>query len=197
MFFVLKDFSVSVNLSVKMSSDELCSGPQLIIKSKFDGLELRFNPSTYDKLLNIGKVLALEARVAQMLKSDKKRIIDLSRKVGTLNCFSGGVWKKLYAILSGAYLYFYETNKQSQPTAYYYLDNAAVKKNKCHAEDKLHTIALNNCSEVLLVGSETEKQCDEWTSVLIEHVASLSLPRVEAPEQPAESTVSSTGNMRE
>ena len=188
MFYVLQDFSAAFCVSLKNSSGELSPGPQVIIKSKFDDLKLKFTPATYDNLLGIGKVLALKARIAQMLKSDKKSILDMSKKVGALYLLSGS-WKKHYVVLSGAYLYFYEANKQTEPSAYCYLDNAVVKKQGLDKESKLFTIVINNGPQSLLLGAETEKQCEDWVTTLVEYVGSISVPRIQSIEKVAEPSV--------
>jgi len=130
----LKDFSLQFLLTILVTPDDVLSGlskkPGISIISKLNDLNVNFTPFIYEQLINIGKTLALENSVAQMLKTDKQIIMKTSKKIDSVYCFTNSqiAFKKYYAALASAYLYFYETNKQPYPTAYFYIDNAVIKK---------------------------------------------------------------------
>jgi hypothetical protein len=146
-YYVIKEFSIASALIIPITANEPPEVPSVTvkIKIKINDLIAHFTPFIYNKMMNIGKVLALDTKLAQMLKTNKKSIIDTSAKKATIFCYSTieSIWKSYFVVLSGGYLYFYENEAQTFPSTYYYIENAIVKKLPINCSTGIYEITVN------------------------------------------------------
>ena len=105
----------------------------------------------YQKILAIGDALTLEPEILKMLQTDKALAIKKSKKIDSLFLYSERIrkWKKHYVILSGAYIYAYETNKQLYPSFYFYISNGILKDEGLNQQEKL--LILNVYNLIILI----------------------------------------------
>ena len=142
---MIKEFSIASSLTIPITSNELPEVPSVTIKVKINDLIAYFTPFIYNKMMNIGKVLALDTNLAQMLSTNKKSIIDISVKKAAIFCYStrDNIWRNYYVVLSGGYLYFYENEGQTFPLTYYYIENAIIKKLPMNCSTGIYEITVN------------------------------------------------------
>ncbi len=113
--------------------------PRFLLRSRLNDLALTVNPLIYHRLVTIRSVFDLDSKILEMLKTDKQKALKSAVKSDTLFCRTAeNDWHQRYVLLSGAYLYIYEKNVQSSPSAYYYIVNAVVHECPHSDQDKLH-----------------------------------------------------------
>lgn len=190
-FYVIKEFSIVSNVVIPITLNEPLEVPAVAVKVKINDLVAHFTPFIYKKFVNIGKVFALDATLAQMLKTDKKVIVDTSVKRDSIFCYSAveSIWKSYYVILSGNYLYFYENEAELFPLTYYYIENARVRKLPLNGSTGIYEITVDNRSEAIRLGMEEEAQCEDWNAALLKHIESISVPDSETPGKIPKPTV--------
>ena len=83
-------------------------------------------------------------------------------------------WKHNYIILSNAYFYLYDTNRQEFPTCYYYIVDGSVKDHGKNELTGLYEITISNNYGTCQIGCKNEKQRNEWISILNDHLKIIS-----------------------
>lgn len=170
---LLTDFAIQAKISVGVAPK---TEPKVIVDGEFSEANFQFEPATYKEFIKIGNVLKLESEIVKMLQTDKSMLIKHSNKIGTVFCFSEGLnqWKHQYIILAEAYLYLYDSNSQEFPSNYYYLPDAIVKEEGKNEVARLYTLSTSNKYGTCRIGCRTEKQKDEWKSLLCAHIKEIS-----------------------
>jgi hypothetical protein len=118
---------------------------KFVIKSSLNDIYISVNPDIYEKLLNIGRAFALDISILQMLKTDKDSIVAEAKKIDRVFRYlpQTSSWKSHYAVISGTYIYFYESNRQPTPSAYFYLVNTVITKSKLSDKDDLFILSVS------------------------------------------------------
>ena len=58
-------------------------------------------------------------------------------------------WETLFAVVSGAYIYFYETSDDKYPKHYFYLSEIKIEKHHEENDEPQHLELINILSQVL------------------------------------------------
>ena len=176
----MHNLNANARISISVSPEEIQSEPKVAVKTELGKVELHFDPDTYAKFLRIGETLRLESEILKLLQTDKAQLLKDNKKIDTAFYFSEkvGKWKLHYLILSGAYVYFYETNKQLYPSSYYYLTNASVKdEGKSEALGLFMLSVINKYGEVCRLGFRKPEQKTEWLRLLGDYVKDFYEPQ--------------------
>jgi hypothetical protein len=173
---LLTDFAIRAKVSISVAPKNIYKEAKAIVDGEFSEINFKLEPNTYKEFIKIGDVLQLEREILKMLKTDRSMLIKHSDKIGTRFCFSEELkqWKHQYIILSEAYLYLYDNNKQEYPSNYYYLPDAIVQEEGKNEVTKLHTLFISNKYGMCRIGCRTEKQKQEWVSLLRTHIKEIS-----------------------
>ncbi len=162
-----------------VSPEEIQTEPKVAVRTELGDVEFHFDPDTYEKFVGIGSTLRLESEIWRLLQTDKSLLIKDSKKIDTAFCYSekSGKWRLHYVILSGAYIYVYETNKQPYPTAYYYLSNASVKDEGKSEALGLYLISVSSEYGTFQLGYRREDQKADWLKLLADYIKEFYEPQ--------------------
>lgn len=184
---ILCDLAAKAEISVSVSPNENASEPKFEIKTECSQIDFTFTPATYREFTKIGNTLVLESEIIKLLQTDKASLVKDAKKIDSIMFYneSNGKWARHYAILSGAYLYLYETNKQLYPTSYYYLLNANIQDNGKNAESEIYNLSILNIYGNCLIGFKNEKQKNDWLTLLKSHIHEFCYePKISEEESP-------------
>ena len=173
---LLTDLDIRAKVSISVVPKNVQKEAKVIVDGEFSEINFQFEPSTYKEFIKIGDVLQLEREILKMVKTDRSMLIKHSNKIGTGFCFSEELnqWKHQYIILSEAYLYLYDTNRQEYPSNYYYLPDAVIQEEGKNEITKLHAFSISNKYGTCRIGCRSEKQMQEWLSLLRTHIKEIS-----------------------
>ena len=129
-FGVIDDFTIHMNIAFARDKKDPAT-PSADILCDIEKLNMNFTPSIYNHFINISDSFDLteDDEAWKELIREKDIIVKSQRIGGTLHKRGIGdqkFWYKKYCILSGGYLYFYESNRENFPTSYFYLKNTEI-----------------------------------------------------------------------
>lgn len=89
------------------------------------------NQQLYKSILQLGDAFAVEEQGSERIstrKTEKAEIRDKAVKIGMVYIYDGVtlVYKKYTSIMSGNYIYLYNSPKDEKYSAYYYIKNAKL-----------------------------------------------------------------------
>ena len=142
-------------------------------------LKIKFTPLIYNYLVNISDAFSTndESEAWSELVRDKESIIKGQRLTGVVKKRREGHikdWLKYFCCLSGCYLYFYKTNKQVNPSAYFYIKDTEVYDGEKEINIE-NTLCLKNKREKCYLAFGSKENCKNWEKVIKEVVQEISL----------------------
>lgn len=179
--FELSNFSVGVDVGILRGLKKSLDIPSLKIGLFVKELKIRTTPLIYNYLVNISDAFSTsdDSEALSELVRDKELIIKAQRMIGIVMKLREGIitkneWFKFFCCLSGCYLYFYKTNRQINPSSYFYIKDTEVYDGEKEINIE-NTLCLKNKHDKCYLKFGSKENCKNWEKAIKEVVQEISL----------------------
>ena len=111
-----------------LSDPSLFSEPDFVFRGKLPSFTAFLSPSIYNKLLKLPEVFSIREDVWSSISLEKSEILKSAALISKLNKKGTGVqsWYKYLAVLSGPYIYFFNNEKETFASSYFYVKDCDI-----------------------------------------------------------------------
>ena len=152
----------------KIHDKDLDLLPDIIINGEIPRIRVKLSPSVYHQLLTITDNISLELDFTNTIHLDKKDIIKSSKLITKLRKQGTGLqnWSQYIGILSGAYIYFFNNEKEPIASTYYYIKDCSLALHPSLP----NTLLMQNRFGECILSFSREKEYLKWLDVLSDQV---------------------------
>ena len=175
---VLKDVSGKIGISIlnkKLYS--IKENPPMKLQISIDNITLQLTEYIYTILIQLSNILkpVNEKDLWNQLITDKKDIAKNAKVTALVlkKNYFGSNYENFLAMISGGYIYFYNSGQDEEYTGYYYLKDAILNPNK----DNL-SIELENYSGTIEIKFRNETKFKSWEKCLRERIEEMTTSNI-------------------
>lgn len=157
----------------------------IIVSGELPRLSVELTPSTYDQLSKINEIFVLDDNINSKLTLDKKIIMRKASLISKLKKQGSGIqsWCNYFAVLSGGYIYFFNSEKESTAYSYYYIKDCSL----IDISEKIgvqNTLKLFNRYGECVLSFDKNNEFIKWINGLNESIMEFQSALSAAPPTP-------------
>lgn len=123
----------SLNLLVGLRKKKI-NDPKLAkiqINGELSDITIQVTPQLFNDFVNIDECFKIdEDENWEQLMSSKNEIIRLAKKISSIKRRTYFTWINTFAVMSGGYIYFYDSQKDVAHSSYFFLRECTVDRKK-------------------------------------------------------------------
>ncbi|CAG9335375.1 VPS13_3 [Blepharisma stoltei] len=170
----------------ELKDRKLHEKPDIIVSGELPKLSIMLTPSIYNQLTRIQEIFQSNDAVSSRLTLDKKTIMKRANLIARLKKQGIGIqsWYSYFAVLSGGYIYFFNSEKESAASTYFYIKDCSL----IDISEKIkvpNTLKLYNRYGECVLSFEKKQDFNKWQAGLNDQISEFqSLSSAAAPSKP-------------
>ena len=153
---------------------------QFVIEGKVSDIKVNMTSERYNSILNFNKMIEMTSKnfTSKIILHEKEDIMNMATYTGFLRKRGDTLqyWRKQYAVLSGAYLYFYSEDVDNADTyeSWFYIKDSIVGVYEEADEDMPNVFFIDNYNSTVFLYVSDEETMKEWIKTLRERIYEIS-----------------------